>query len=216
MKVINVFSFLFTIFFIFGACYVDVYEIGNSSSSHITYSDIVSSSTNSSSSQLVASYDSIPYQGYNYKAKKIGSQVWIIENLRAEPSSGKSWCWGTINWQCTLTGKLYDWTAAMSVCPAIGNGWRLPGVTDYNNLSNLGSLLGAAVGWNAYKSFGGSKNEDEDDLLGYTALNEGFWWGSNDDGNLAYYVNLKENGIRLDGNYFSKARGLSVRCVKDI
>jgi len=97
----------------------------------------------------------------------------------------------------------------MSVCP---DGWKLPSRADFENLSDLGTLLGASVGWNA--TLGGSKNEDEDDLVGYTPLDEGFWWASDHSGDVAYYVDFKRNGDKLDGYYGKKTKGYSVRCVQ--
>jgi len=211
MKIINAFSLLFAIFFIFEACYVDIYEIGDSSSSHITYSEPAYSSSLSSSSQLISLHDSVSYKGESYKAVKIGSQVWMVENLKAEPSAGKSWCHGMLEWRCKTYGKLYDWAAAMTVCT---DGWKLPSKADYDNLLSLGALLNASVGWNALP-LGGLKNEDDDDYIGYGLLDEqGYWWASNASGNTAYYVNLEKNGVKLDGSYGPKTKGYSVRCVK--
>jgi uncharacterized protein (TIGR02145 family) len=42
----------------------------------------------------------------------------MAENLNYQPETGKSWCYNDSDSYCEKYGRLYDWEAAMKVCPA--------------------------------------------------------------------------------------------------
>jgi uncharacterized protein (TIGR02145 family) len=166
----------------------------------------------SSSSLVIVKQDSVPYQGRSYKAVKIGSQTWLAENLNAVPSSssGNWWCYANLNEHCTNYGKLYDWQAAMNICP---DGWKLPSVDDYENLSDYndvhkGVLQSTSV-WDA--TFGGYKY---DDGRWWPLGEEGFWWSSTNDGDRAKYFTITKGENKLRKYDEKKTYGLSVRCIK--
>jgi len=221
MKLAITFSLL-SVVLIFWACYVDVYEIGSSSSSTY-YSEAYSDPQHHSSSSVeIKLQDSLKGQVQSYKTIKIGSLIWMAQNLNEMPRSGNWWCYKDeycnvekpdeicrSNQDCIMYGKLYDWEAAMNACPS---GWRLPSKEDFDDLSK--SLLSDVMlfrdsWWNA--TLGGCRKETGTIPC---PLTEGYWWSSYTSGNLAYYAYYQENGTTLDGNYFVKTRGLSVRCVK--
>jgi len=193
------------------ACYVDVYEPGKSSSSY--YSDSPTSSPSSSSSRDIEPQDSLHCEEHSYKVVKMRSQIWTAQNLNEIPKSGNSWCHGDFNNRCLLYGRLYDWTAAMNVCP---DGWRLPTKDDFDVLSewDADDLRYTSV-WHA--AFGGFRNEDGSFTggLGTGILgDEGYWWSSTAVGDRAYYYSLAKGGPKLKRYDAKKTMGFSVRCIK--
>jgi uncharacterized protein (TIGR02145 family) len=151
----------------------DFWETGNdspcpiepsSSSAPLSSSMIPSSSSSippSSSSALSSSSSSIANDdgpgpdftdtrdGYVYKTTKIGSQIWLAENLRYNAEG--SLCYGDDPANCDIYGKLYDWATTMNlpescntnscsnqinnphqgICPA---GWHIPTLVEWNKL----------------------------------------------------------------------------------
>jgi len=210
MKITTIFSLLFTL--LISACYLDVYKIGDSSSSYYTYSS--DSHSSSSSSQKIEAQDSLYCGEHSYKIVKIGSQTWTAQNLNEIPKSGNSWCYGGFNEKCNIHGygRLYDWEAATNVCNTCDGSWKLPSKSDYEKLSDLeGDVLRATSVWHAV--FGGMRYEDES--RGFAFMDTyGYWWSSTDDGIWAYYFELAKNGIRLDKFSEKKTKGYSVRCIK--
>jgi len=208
-----------------GSCYVDVYELGNSSASQ-NDSSSDSSHKSSSSYDVVLLKDSLIYQGDAIATIKIGSQIWLAKNFNAEPSKGNWWCSGD-NYcndkkpeelcrnteYCKLYGKLYDWEAAMNVCP---DGWKLPSKDDWKSLSDRLSdrmnILESESWWNA--AFGGYRDE-KNAALYIQMRKEGRWWSSTDAGNgSAYYSNLMKGGELKYVSSETKTMGYSVRCIK--
>ena len=163
--------------------------------------------------------------GKKYKTVKIGDQTWMAENLN-EKTEG-SWCYEDKELNCQKYGRLYNWDAAKSACPA---GWHLPSKGEFEAL--FVAVGGKDVAGMKLKSTSDWKeNGNGDDAFGYSALpagnrlnngyyrNEGyyasFWSSSEDDSYLAYYMGLYYGSDNADPNYDSKNDGFSVRCLKD-
>jgi len=223
MKLTRAFSLL-SVALIFGACYVDVYEIGNSSSATAYYSEGNPINYYSSSSLEINkdAKDSLIYQK-SYATIKIGSQTWMAQNLNEAPKTGKGnwWCPGDYDpdllplyENCRIYGRLYDWEAAKDACPD-SLGWRLPSYDDFKYLSDYLSgrddIIQSPAWWNA--TYSGYRDEDTGD---YRMTNSrGNWWSSTDAGHGQAYYSYVEKGTGFYLNLSeNKARGFSVRCVK--
>ncbi|MDR2693567.1 MAG: SUMF1/EgtB/PvdO family nonheme iron enzyme [Chitinispirillales bacterium] len=81
--------------------------------------------------------------GQKYRTTQIGNQVWTAQNLNYK--TGNSWCYNDSDSYCKTYGRLYDWNAAKTACPA---GWHLPSSAEWDVLT---------------KAAGGKKRSDNDD-----------------------------------------------------
>ena len=166
--------------------------------------------------------------GNTYKTVKIGSQIWMAENLKVRTED--SWCYKDKESNCQKYGRLYNWDAAKSACPA---GWHLPHMEEFKALfaavggkEVAGKKLKSTNGWEEYEG----KSGNVDDAFGFSALpagGRGRNGGYDDEGNGAYFwssteytsnhaygmhVGYSSDKAGLNGNY--KGLGFSVRCVK--
>jgi uncharacterized protein (TIGR02145 family) len=159
-----------------------------------------------------------------YKTIKIGTQVWMAENLDYADKDSK--CHG----DCTKYGRLYNWATAINICPA---DWHLPTKDEWTTLinatgkeSSAGKYLKSISGWNSTDSTGNGTDE-----YGFTALpggtyigtsirgveNGGNWWSSTEhDANKANRITLVyyESKVTIDGLNTPKTDFYSVRCLK--
>ena len=163
-----------------------------------------------------------------YRIVKIGSQVWMAENLNYSDSvktpslEGNTLCYDSIAANCDLTGRLYNGNVANEVCP---NGWHLPDTTEWNVLFD--AIGGKATAGRVLKSIGdwGSMNRisyNGIDSVGFAVLRYGATFGSatkytgEDEsllGGTHYIVFSSTDKVSL--NVASKQRLFSVRCVQD-
>ncbi len=138
-------------------------ETETSSSSGTSSSSSSESSSSSSSAGLVVSYGEVKdvRDANVYKTVKIGSQVWMAENLNLEYNEGTatSHCYNDNADSCAKYGRLYTWAAAMdsaavfsddgkgcgfgATCSASGTvrgvcpeGWHLPSEVEWDTLIN--------------------------------------------------------------------------------
>jgi len=151
-----------------------------------------------------------------YKTVKIGSQLWMAENLNYK--TGKSWCFENDNYNCNMYGRLYDWNTAVKACPG---GWHLPTRREWNELAQNANYLDSTTGFSAM--LGGNLSGEFSHAVPaneYKFLNRekaGNWWsapeyGSND----AYSRHIKTGENDMSERVSNKSVGYSVRCVQNI
>jgi len=163
----------------------------------------------------------------SYKTIKIGSQVWMAENLNYDREGV---CYGNDPANCQKYGRLYNWKTALSVCP---KGWHLPTDAEWENLVQF--VGGSEVAGNMLKSSSGWEENDGngEDKFGFSALPGGYgnsggsfygvgdggiWWSATERN--APYAWAREMGGyfaevgRRDDGY-DKSGLFSVRCAQD-
>ena len=180
--------------------------------------------------------------GQSYDIVKIGSLMWMAENLNFETSN--SFCPENDSRNCKRLGRLYSWAEAKSVCP---EGWRLPTKEDFESLiaaqsrdDNSGAVPNASsavqnnqVGAALKASDGWFKKGNGSDALGFKALPAGYrssngkfdgiggyayiWSATEDVENResnAFYLFLSFSSDAASINAFAKDDARSVRCVR--
>ncbi len=165
-----------------------------------------------------------------YKTVKIGSQIWMAENLNF--AAEESFCYTRFNYDCRKYGRFYTWDVAQNVCPT---GWHLPTAVEFDQLvadvggkDSAGVKLKSAEGWSHY-----GNGSDE---YGFNATPSGFrdyrgrfdrqtmyayLWSATEDGAVSAQ-SKKAIGIHMMAGRndvsvypYAKDFGLSVRCVKN-
>jgi uncharacterized protein (TIGR02145 family) len=178
--------------------------------------------------------------GRVYKVIKIGSQVWMAENLNYTTDSG-SWCYDNQFYNCDKYGRLYIWEIANKVCPT---GWHLPSDEEWKELekslgmpeeeanssgfrgegSNIGGKLKSILNWK-------SPNLGATDEVGFNALpggnygtkeKESYFKGMNAmfytstcfGNEFAWYRDMDYADCKIFRGYRSKKLAFSIRCIK--
>jgi len=192
----------------------------NNISSSIDNDKSSSSSSLASSSSFSSSVD----EG----TVKIGNQVWMAKNLDSEVDGSK--CYDDKQENCVKYGRLYDWTAAKSVCP---EGFHLPTKEEWIILINYigsdkaGKSLKAKNDWNTDNG----KSGNGDDSYGFSALPAGsysssgftsigttsFWWSNTEasDSKASYLLAANYSDEIESENTGDISSFRSVRCLKD-
>lgn len=166
--------------------------------------------------------------GQVYKTVKIGSQIWMAENLNFITDS--SWCYDNNPENCLKYGRLYNWDAAMTACP---EGWHLPTSDEWVLLRTTvgemvaGKVLKNETGWSSdgngtnerkFNALPGGKlsRYRQDNTFGFLG-DHAYWWSSSEfhpeeawTAGIAYnsdYFILFSSGFKVDGH--------SCRCIKN-
>jgi uncharacterized protein (TIGR02145 family) len=175
--------------------------------------------------------------GKLYKTVKIGTQVWMAENLAYGASDG---CFAYNNDQSKVAiyGYLYTFSTAKNVCPT---GWHLPTFEEWDTLITY--LGGDSVAGGKLKESGTthwtSPNSGATNKSGFIALpggkctdgsrfnfigTTGFWWSSSghplygeteETASRAWFRIMYYEKGEAPVNESEKSRAFSVRCVKD-
>ena len=149
----------------------------------------------------------------------------MAENLNYAAVDSK--CYANNSSNCEKYGRLYNWSTAMSSCPA---GWHLPKDAEWNTLEN--SVGGSSTAGKKLKSTSGwSNNGNGTDGFGFSALpggsgysdgnfnnagDYGYWWSAtefNTYNALRRYMYYGYEYVYM--NYNFKYNQFSVRCVED-
>ncbi len=158
---------------------------------------------------------------------RIGTQVWMKENLNCNVSGSK--CYNNNSANCTKYGRLYDWETATKVCP---KGWHLPSYDEWRTLldylagdEGTGGKLTATSGWNysvsgtntsGFSALPGGINEYDDFFV--DAGDRGYWWSSTEWSLMpvdhAFSLRIYQNHTDLSSNIF-KSSLISVRCLQN-
>jgi uncharacterized protein (TIGR02145 family) len=170
------------------------------------------------------------YDGNQYAVKKIGNQVWMMENLKsihdAKGRKVKRVCYDLIRENCDEYGGLYSWDelrvdedkdSLQGICP---HGWHVPSDAEWTVLiENLGGADSAAYlikmdttlfniqyAGNYHKRL---KNYNYKGSIAY------FWSANSFSMTAAWMRMIGRNNVNVNRSTVPKTYCLSVRCVKD-
>jgi len=170
--------------------------------------------------------------GIEYDWAKIGSQVWMAENLAYQPRTVNYWTYNNNEDNVATYGYLYGWEIAQTIAPT---GWHMPSQAEWQTLVSF--LGGEDKAYNKLLEKGtvhwGSPNEATNES-GFTALPSGYFDPRSDEfrsmGLLTMFHSSTEYsgdttsaiGLILNKNFQEasiegrpKELALSIRCVKD-
>ncbi len=172
--------------------------------------------------------ETLEYGGKTYKTVKIGTQIWMAENLNyAGPNGDIGRYYDNDPANGEKYGRLYAWEEAMKVCP---EGWHLPSKEEWEILMNFaggekiaGKKLKAKDGW--FEDGNGTDDYGFSALPGGLCFSDGnfidvgsrgYWWSSAYEHNSfrAYYCGICycDEDTRRNANKFLL---ISVRFIKD-
>jgi len=166
-----------------------------------------------------------------YPTVQIGNQCWMAKNLAYLPSvvgpgigsettpyyyvygyNGTSVSAAKATSNYTTYGVLYNWPAANTACPT---GWHLPTDAEFTILTNTtGNTKEALIsaGWFNNLFVGCRYTGDSfNDFGSYTR----FWSSSASSSSNAWHRYLYASSSTVYRNYYDKATGFSVRCLRD-
>lgn len=172
-----------------------------------------------------------PRDGQTYKTVKIGTQIWMAENLNYEFAD--SYCVDGDRENLKKYGRLYTYKSAKVARP---DGWHIPSKEEWDELEKFvaKTLFCGDMDYVGYalKSKDGWKNGGNGtDAVGFGALPAGirgrrgafdevlevadFWSATLDGASNAYCRDLCYDGTVLDTCFSKLDVAMSVRCVKD-
>ncbi len=153
-----------------------------------------------------------------YKTVKIGTQVWMAENLFFKPAEGAFWLFEENN--SKNYGYLYNWETAQNVCP---EGWHLPSTEEFKALETAAGVdrkvVFAAIipsGKTGFNVLNAGSYDAEDQKIKRTGMDFCFWMSTEVDSEKAWqFVGMDHYKISAQVKHHEKANGASVRCIKD-
>ena len=180
--------------------------------------------------------------GKFYNIILTGTQIWMGQNLNYATKGGV--CYNNDDANCAQYGRLYDWTAAKTACPA---GWHLSTNEEWAALANhaggyetAGKKLKSKDGWDSvygenaagdnvefpgggsndygFSALPGGYAENESEFVGEyrSSGSGGYWWTSTEEGvdNAKAWNTVNVTDVLAPFSNIKKKR-YSVRCVLD-
>lgn len=157
--------------------------------------------------------------GKKYDIVKIGSTVWMADNLAYEAKKN-CWVYNSDKNNLEKYGYLYTWAIANRICP---QGWKLPSVKDveelYKNIridESKRYKVFMPGGSSGFKAVLGGKTANNS-LISTNKDKIGMFWlfdKHNDSGEMKVF---QIDGVKLEVSIDkqNKNEGLSVRCIKE-
>lgn len=174
--------------------------------------------------------------GNFYDTIKVGTQVWMKENLRTShyndgsviPTGNSSWqstttgafaVYNNVDSNNTIYGKLYNWYA-VNTGKLAPKGWHVPTESEWTTLINYlgGQYVACSVmlsgNNNSFTTKLGGQHYSDNKF--YYIETYGFFWTSTESTfpNGRYFT-LCNCGTNVVSCYGSKMYGFSVRCIRD-
>lgn len=184
---------------------------------------------------IVYGYLTDARDGQTYRSVKIGSQVWMAQNLN---SAEAGVCYNGSTDSCSKYGRLYTWAEVMQgssssaanpsgvkgICPT---GWHVPSDTEWTVMQKVVDAFNATDGTKLKSTAGWYSSRNGTDTYGFRALPAGLvgGGGSNYAGNNAYFWSASEYDASnawlryFSGGlatvyryYYNKSNWFSLRC----
>ncbi len=164
--------------------------------------------------------------GQSYTYRKIGTLVWMTQNLNY--NTPNSWEYANNPANGKTFGRLYSWSAAVAAAPA---GWHLPTDQEWTALTTTlggeklaGGTMKTVNSW-ASPNTGATNSSGFSGLPGgyggpfdfFTELGtSGYWWTSTDTPfSTAFLRKLNSTDATIERFTWTKNDGMSVRCVRN-
>ena len=111
-----------------------------------------------------------------YSTISLGGKTWLAENLHY--LADDSYCYSDRLSNCKKYGRLYSLREAKEACAALGDGWRLPTISEWAELVEThridGLIMGGRTGFNAL--LGGYRVSDGSGNSSVEVGNGGYFW----------------------------------------
>lgn len=158
----------------------------------------------------------VDIDGNSYKTAVIGSQVWMLENLRSGKSSDESMVEFFEDTTGNAVGYLYTWPVAMGdsiveggqgICP---DGWHLPSDEEWSELTDFIKQEG--------KEFADVFEPQYDGFFNNGFHNQGTsvsYWSSSSANDNAWKRYMHKDLSKVFRYHEKKQNAISVRCVRD-
>jgi uncharacterized protein (TIGR02145 family) len=213
----------------------------SSSLSEISSSSVESSSSSVESSSSEVSSSSVTLDdletitdvrdGEVYSVMKVGTQVWMAENLRYTDSTetpaleGATFCWQDDPENCKTRGALYLWHAAMGKTAAeCGYGYRCNEESPVRGICPEGFHVPTSSEWYDLRQYSSSLEKELIDIptgevdtrygKSFASATAAHYWTSsevNAQGAVTWYISNHD----ISSQDFDKRMGYALRCVKD-